>query len=141
MVGVPSHSGSFEINYDGDNWGAAISALFQGGARNLDFHSWYQYYYGNGIHRDAGKTYQQLGSTFSMVWNGKTYTVSKNSVTRSYLIDMPTYFKFDLRTYYKFSDMFTLFLNINNIANNSATDVTSYISTGRITTLGIRVNY
>lgn len=141
ILGVPSHSGSFEINFDGNNWGAAISTNFQGGNYNLDTYAFYKYYFGNGIHRDAGKTYQELGSTFTMVWNGKTYTVSKNTATRSYYTKTPTYFKFDFKTYYKFSDMLTLFLNINNITNNSKTDFTYLFSTGRITTLGISVNY
>ncbi|NJD23228.1 MAG: TonB-dependent receptor [Melioribacter sp.] len=135
-TGVPTHSGSAQISYDPGIWGVSANVIFSGGARNVENISWYKYRYGNAVNIDAGKTYNELGATYNVVYKGQTYAVSKNSVTRSYYIESPLYFKFDLRAYYKIFDSATIFLNIANITNDTSADNNYFITTGRITTLG-----
>lgn len=142
VVGVPKYAGGGNLSASFEDWNVTLDWNFTGGIRTFDNPGWYDYRYGTAKHRDAGKTYAELGSTFVMTVDGKNYTVSKALQTRSYMIEWPTYFRFSLRGNYNINDMFTVFANVFNLFNETNAEANSlFVNQGRTFELGVKINY
>jgi outer membrane receptor protein involved in Fe transport len=135
---TPKNSGGGSISTILFGVNLAFDCQFSGGWRNYDWAAWNDYRYGTAVHRDGGDTYANLPT--AIIING--VSVNKSSITRSYIVDYPTYWKFGLRGDYKVSSLFTVFVNISNLFNDSGSDVSNmFVSPGRTTTIGFKLNY
>lgn len=142
VLGTPKYVGGGNLSAVFSDWNVTFDWNFTGGIRTFDNPAWYDYRYGTAVHRDAGKTYDQLGSTFVMTVNGVNYTVSKASTTRSYVKEWPTYFRFNLRGNYRINDMFEVFGNLFNIFNETKAEANSlFVNQGRTFELGVKISY
>lgn len=144
VMGVPKVAGGGNLTLAFEDWNVSFDWNFQGGVRTFDNPAYYDYRYGTAVHRDAGKTYAAFGTatTFPMVFNGQTVNVSKSIQTRSYVIEWPTFWRFGIHGEYKFSDVFSVFANITNLTNETKSEANSlFVNMGRVSELGIRINY
>lgn len=142
VMGVPKYAGGGNLSAIFQDWNVSLDWNFTGGIRTFDNPGWYDYRYGTALHRDAGKTYAQLGATFPLVVDGKTYNVSKALQTRSYVIEWPTYFRFSLRGNYQIDEMFTVFANVFNLLNETKAEANSlFVNQGRTFEVGVKINY
>jgi len=144
VLGVPKVAGGGNLTFAFEDWNISFDWNFQGGIRTIDNPTWNDYRYGTAVHIDAGKTYAQFGTatTFPMLFNGQTVNVSKSIQTRSYVKEFPVFYRFGIHGEYKINDIFTAFANVNNIFNETKAEANSiFVNMGRITELGVRINY
>lgn len=136
--GVPKHSGGGGINIRVWEGNLGVYWQFSGGGRGVDYCAWYDYRYGSAPHRDLELPYSELPTT---VLIDGVY-VSKKSITRSYRVEYPTYWKFNLRAEQQLTKNLNVFLNITNLFNDTGADLkNTYAVQGRTTVLGVRLSY